>query len=264
MDKKISSIIFSGIVFTSPLSAEFYVKAGTGISVPLKTTIHAPSAEWDPSPQGYDGYLGSKFLLSAGIGYDFPWMFSVEATASYRFNYRYRKFQTSTIINTPGFLGDKVRRFDLDIGTFMVNAYFSGRGVSCLNWNFGCFPINIYPFIGFGIGGNQHILYNFRSVGLSAVTESCNGFDPSLNLSFGSENPYTERFNFAFQAFLGLEAKFWDTWALSFGYRYFDAGTFKGPQYIRNQCGIASDIGRNVWKIDVSANEFFLEIKTFL
>jgi opacity protein-like surface antigen len=264
MDIKTYALIFFGCAIINTLPAEFYVKAGTGLTVPLKAIIHAPAAEWDPSPQGYDSHLGSKFMLSAGLGYDFPWMFSMDVTGTYRFNYHYNHFQTAVDEGTPGFLGNKTRTFDLDIGTFMVNAYFSGRGVPCMNWNFGIFSINIYPFLGFGVGGNQLTISNFRSISLPSVRGLCSTNTPSLDPSFGSENQYTERFNFAYQLFIGLEAKFCDAWALSCGYRWFDAGRFKGPRYLRDQCGFAQDIGNNEWRINVSANEFFIELKAYL
>lgn len=240
-----------------PLFAAFYVKAATGISAPETARIHAPRIAWDSSPNGYNGNLNSEFLLGAALGYDFPYFFSMEAATYYRYHLHYRHFQLGNVHTGPEFLGNRTRLFDLDIATLLLNFYFSGRGVPCLNWNFGIFPINLYPFVGFGAGGNQDTIYNFRTVGLSPI-------DPYTFPSTSSESPYTQRYSFAFQLFFGLEAKFCDMWALSGGYRWFSVGRFRGPEYLRDALGVARDIGDNGWRIDISANEFFLELKAFL
>ncbi len=83
----------------------------------------------------------------------------------------------------------------------------------------------IYPIIGAGIGVSNLILTNFRTTGLPPS----GGSAPFA--SFSAENQYTLRKNFTYTALIGFEYAYKDCWAISTGYRWFDAGKFKGPAF---------------------------------
>lgn len=243
---------------------QFYLKASSGVSFSETAKINATPLEWDASPQGYNSRLGNTGIISAGIGYEFPCILALDVTVAYRPGYNYRKFQTTSASDTPGFLGEKTRQFDLDVYTAMFNVYLSGKGVEWLEWNWECIPVKIYPLVGAGIGYNQLNINNFRSVPTAVPVLDCQGHPFVEPGTFGSESPLTERFHFAYQIMAGVEARICDQWAISLGYRYFDAGRFNGPQYIRNPCGEAVNVKGNVWKIDFKANEIFFELKVYL
>ena len=82
--------------------------------------------------------------------------------------------------------------------------------------------------------------------------------------SFSSENQYTLRRNFTYTLLAGLEYSYDDAWALSTGYRWFNAGHFKGPRYQRVASGSAVDVGCNAWNMRFRANEWFIEFKIFI
>ncbi len=240
--------------------AHFYLKIGSGASFANRAKIHAPSAEWDPAIQGYNGDLGTRPIINGGLGYEFCRTLAADILFSYRPNFKYKKFQV--VIpnsNTPGLTGNKTRRFNLDVSSFMGTLYLSGHGFDPLCWNLGCIPGMIYPIIGGGIGISQMKIFNFRSTGLPSVDPAS---DPSP--SFISDNAYTIRYRFTYQVLAGFEYRYHDRWAISAGYRWFDVRKFKGPRYIRNNVGNAVDVGHNEWRINFSANELFLELKIFL
>ncbi len=232
-----------------------YLKLNTGASFARKAKISAPPASWDPSPQGYNGRLKTRPIIGAGIGCDFNSLFSADITASFRPDYRYRKFQTSTSISTPAFVGTKIRKFDLDATSLMGSLYLSGRGMSFLSWDITS-SSELYPFFGGGIGASRLKIYNFRSTNLTSLI-------PPFP-AFASENQYTIRYCFTYQLQTGLEYRYHEKWALSTGYRWFDSMRFKGPRYFRDSIGQSFDVGKDEWRIKFRAHELFLELKIFL
>lgn len=240
--------------------AHFYLKIGSGASFSGKTTIHAPSAAWDPAVQGYNGHLGARPIINGGLGYEFCRMVAADILFSYRPDFKYKKFQTVLSgSSTPGQTGNKTRRFNLDVSSFMGTIYLSGQGFTPLCWRLGSVPGTVYPLIGGGIGISQMKIFNFRSTGLPTVSADTAPFP-----SFISDNAYTVRYRFSYQILAGFEYRYQDRWALAAGYRWFDVKQFKGPRYIRDTTGDAIDIGHNEWRINFSANELFLELKILL
>jgi opacity protein-like surface antigen len=236
-----------------------YLKIGSGASFSTKTDIHAPSAVWDLAVQGYDSHLGTRPIITGGIGYEFCPLVAADILFSYRPNFTYKKFQTAiNTNNTPGFLGDKTRRFNLDIASLMGTAYLNGRGIRYLCWDLGTQAKygEIYPTIGGGVGMSRITIYNFRSTGLPPIV--------STLPSFASTNEYTVRYKFTYQLLGGFEYRYHNRWAISAGYRWFDVAKFKGPRYAREADGDAFDVGHNEWRIDFSANELFVELKVFI
>ncbi len=232
----------------------FYVKIGSGASFAQKAHVYAPPAVWDPALQGYNSGLGTAPIILGGLGWDSPFV-AADITAAYRPNFKYKKFQTPSTGGTPGQLGEKTRRFDLDISSIMLSTYFNGRGIRALNWKTGGYS-SVYPFIGGGIGVSQLTVSNFRSTGLPSIVEPL--------ASFGSENQYNKSYSFTYQLMTGLEYRYRDVCALSVGYRWFSINKFNGPEYIRTSTGDAFDAKNNTWRINFSANEALIEFKVFL
>ena len=252
-------VLFSGLAHADQVEEKvkeqgFYIKLGSGASFARKAHISASPAVWDPAVQGYNGSLGTRPIVLGGVGYDSPFV-STDITASYRPNFKYSKFQTPSGSSTPGAIGQKTRRFNLDVSSLMLNLYLNGRGFSALNWKVGK-ASSIFPFVGGGVGISQMKIFNFRSTGLPPV-------DPPQP-AFASENENTIRYRFTYQVMGGLEYRYRDVCALSFGYRWFDVSRFKGPRYIRDENGNAVDVQNNSWKIKFAANEAVVEFKIFL
>jgi len=236
-----------------------YLKIGSGASFARRAHIHASSAVWDPAVQGYNSDLGTRPIIEGGIGYEFCPLVAADILFSYRPNFKYKKFQTGINIgNVPNFLGDKTRRFNLDLSSLMGTIYLNGRGIRPLCWHLGTKAKygEIYPTIGGGVGVTQVKIFNFRSTGLPPLSDGLK--------SFASENEYAIQYEFTYQVLGGFEYRFHNRWALSTGYRWFDVHKFKGPRYIRVANGDTFDAGHNEWRIKFSANELFVQLKVFL
>jgi opacity protein-like surface antigen len=232
----------------------FYIKIGSGASFATTAHVSASSATWDPALEGYNSKLGTVPIFLTGLGYDSPYV-SGDITASYRPDYSYSKFQTPTTNDTPGQLGEKTRRFDLDVTSLMFSLYLNGRGFDALNWGVG--DGSVFPFLGAGVGVSQMKVYNFRSTGLPPLA----GLEPLA--SFSSENEYSKDYRFTYQLMAGLEYRFKDVFSFSLGYRWFDPSRFDGPSYMRTDEGDAFQ-ATSPWKISFGANEVFLEFKVLL
>ncbi len=221
MRKLIMVMLLCGSIYESPIQGVesreevkgqgFYLKIGSGASFSTKADIETSPAVWDPAIQGYDSSLGTAPIVLAGLGYDSPFV-SADIATSYRPNFTYRKFQTPTPGNTTGWaLGQKTRKFDLDVTSLMFTLYFNGRGFNCLNWKMGK-SSSIYPIVGGGVGASQLKIFNFRSTGLPSVV--------ATYASFASENQYTIKYEFTYQLMGGFEYRYRDLFAVSTGYRF--------------------------------------------
>lgn len=239
-------------------SDSFYLKVGTGVSFAQKAHVNAPDALWDPANQGYNSRLGERPILAFGLGFQ-PYCssFSADLTYSFRPQYKYRKFQTTVAgSTTTGNLGAKTREMDLDVSSIMLSGYWSGKGHDWLTWRLGHSKSTFCPFLGFGVGVSRITIYNFRSTGLPAPSPA-----EIAAPSFGSSNEYTVRTSFTYQLMGGLEYNYCDLWTLSLGYRWFDAGRYKGPSFIRTPLGTAADSSGNEWRSHFRAQEVLLELK---
>ncbi len=234
-----------------PQDYSFYIKVGTGISFSESADIDAPTAAWSPALQGYDSNLGDCAIAGLSIGCEIFDIVNLEAGVSHRSTFEYRKFQTSEEGD-----GSYKREFDLRVTPILFSAYFLGRNVPCCNWDLFCG--NIYPTIGVGVGVSYLEITNFRTTGLPPTGNSA-----PYN-SFLAENQYTLRNNFTYTVQAGLEYRFCDSWALSTGYRWFDAGRFKGPRYLRVNPGAAVDVNGDEWKMHFRSNEWFVEFKLYI
>lgn len=234
-----------------PQDYSFYLKVGSGISCSEPAHVSASSPPWNLAVQGYNSGLGNCAIADLGIGCELMHLVDVEVSVSARSTFKYRKVQTSV---DGG--GSYKREFDLDVVPVLFSVNLLGRDISCLNWEIACGKI--YPMIGAGVGVSHLFITNFRTTGLPPSGAS----DPFP--SFASENQYTLRKNFTYTALIGLEYNYNDCWAITTGYRWFDAGKFKGPRYLRVAPGDAVDVAGDEWRMRFRSNEWFIELKIFL
>lgn len=234
-----------------PQDYSFYIKVGSGISFSESANVTAPPPTWNPAVQGYNSKLGNRAIADLGIGCELMHLVDLEVSVSHRAAFKYRKFQT------PVGGGDSyTREFDLDVTPILFSVNLLGRDVACLNWDIACGKI--YPTIGAGVGVSNLSITNFRTTGLPPSGDS----DPFA--SFSAENQHTQRKNFTYTTLVGLEYNYNDCWVIATGYRWFDAGKFKGPRFQRVATGAAVDIAGEEWKMRFRSNEWFVEFKIFL
>lgn len=234
-----------------PRNYAFYLNVGSGISCSGSADVTAPSPTWNQAIQGYNSSLGNQAIASLAIGCEFMRALDLELSLSARGTFKYRKFQTSL---TDG--QSYKREFDLDVVPILFNINLLGRNFSCLNWGIGCG--RLYPVLGAGVGVSNLFITNFRTTGLAPTGASY------PYPSFSSENQYTHRQNFTYTVLLGVEYNCNDVWAISTGYRWFDAGKFKGSRYQRVNTGAAVDVRGNEWKMRFRANEWYVQLKIFI
>lgn len=234
-----------------PEDCSFYLKVGSGISFAESAHVNAPSPTWNQAMQGYNAKWGNRAIADFGIGCTFLDWVDADVTVSGRTAFKYRKFQT------PVSGGDSYQReCDLSVIPILFSVNLLGRHFSCLNWDIGCG--NLYPTLGAGIGISNLLITNFRTTGLPPSGAS----DPFA--SFSAENQHTLRQNFTYTIRVGLEYTFNNCWTLATGYRWLDAGQFRGPRYLRVSSGAAVDVADEAWKMRFRSNEWFIELKITL
>lgn len=260
MKRILASLSFLAITFSGTVDAKcccqpedysFYIKVGSGVSFSESANVFAPPLTWNPAVQGYNSKLGNRPIADLGVGLEFMHLVDLEVSISNRSTFKYRKFQTPI---TGG--GSYTREFDLDVRPTLFSVNLLGRDISCLNWDIACGKI--YPMIGAGIGVSSLVITNFRTTGLPPT----GGSAPFL--SFSAENQHTLRKNFTYTALFGFEYNFKDRFAISTGYRWLDAGKFKGPRFQRVSTGSAVDIAGEEWRMRFRSNEWFIEFKIFM
>jgi len=234
-----------------PEDYSFYIKVGSGISFSESANVTAPFLTWNPAIQGYHSKLGNRAIADLSLGCEIKHLVDLELGVSTRSTFKYRKFQT-TLDETASYR----REFDLDVVPILFSVNLLGREVPCLNWDFGCGTI--YPLLGVGVGVSNLFITNFRTTGLPPSGASF-PFE-----SFSAENQYTLRKNFTYTVLFGFEYNYQERMAISTGYRWFDAGRFKGPRFLRVGTGGAVDVAGQEWKMRFRAHEWFVELKIFL
>lgn len=234
-----------------PRDYSFYIKANSGISFSESANICAPNPPWNPAVQGYNAKLGKAPIAGFSIGCELSHKIDLEVGIYNRSIFKYRKCQTPL---TGG--QSYTRKFDLDVTSILFSANLLGKSIRCLNRNILCGTI--YPLIGLGLGASNLLITNYRTTGLAPTGDS------SPYASFSAENQYTLRRNFTYTILAGLEYNCNDSWAIATGYRWFNAGHFKGPRYQRVANGSAVDVACDAWKMRFRANEWFVEFKIFI
>lgn len=229
----------------------FYIKVCSGVSCSQAANISAPNPPWNPAIQGYNARLGNSPIAGVSIGYELKHALDLEFNLSNRSTFKYRKCQTPA----PG-SASYTRKFDLNITSILFSVYLLGRGLCDLHWDVCCGKI--YPIVGAGLGVSNLLITNYRTTGLAPT----GGSTPYA--SFSAENQYTLRKHVTYTVFLGIEYNRCDRWAMGTGYRWFDAGHFKGPRYQRVANGSAVDVACDAWKIAFKAHEWFVEFKIYI
>lgn len=244
--------IFSAIAYCNePDDYSFYIKFGSGVSCSELANVIAPSSPWAAAVQGYDSKLGNCAIAALSVGCEFLHILDVEVSVANRSTFEYRQFQTPTAGGAS-----YTREFDLSVTPILFSVNLLGRGIPHCNYDFG--DGKIYPMIGVGIGMSNLLITNFRTIGLPATGDS------SPYQSFSSENQYTLRKNFTYTLLAGVEYSHTDRWAIGTGYRWFNAGNFDGPEYLRVTSGSAVDVADDAWQMRFRAQEWFLEFKIFI
>lgn len=236
-------------------SQQAYFKISPGVSFPLKPNIQALPPTWDDVIEGYNSSLGTRPNIGIGAGYEMCSWGAAEVNLTYRGAFNYNKFQRPTpgaVFNT---LPDKERRFRMEALTLMGSFFVTGRDFSCLTWN--CGSASVYPIVGFGLGTSRIPIWDFRATCLPSNEDS------GPYNTFSSENQYSLRWKFTYQVSGGIEYRSCDNWAIGVNYRWFDAGRLGGPRYFRSNSGQSFDVGCDVWKISLKANELVFDLKTF-
>ncbi len=234
-----------------PQDYSFYIKVGSGISFPEPANVFAPYPPWNPAIQGYDSKLGNRSIASLSVGCELLDVVDLEVNISNRSTFKYRKFQIPT---TGG--GSYTRKFDLNVTSILFCANLLGREIPSCNWDIDCGKI--YPLIGAGLGISNLLITNFRTTGLPSTGDS------APYPSFSAENQYTLRKKFTYTLLAGFEYSHNTYWAIGTGYRWFNAGHFKGPRYQRVASGSAVDVADATWKMRFRSHEWFIEFKIFI
>lgn len=230
-----------------------FISVGGGYSWSIHSDICATTSYWDASPQGYDDDIGNSPIYTFGVGYHTNTIFSFLFETSYRPSYEYSRYQTSTITDTPGFIGNKTRYFKVSCTTFTFNGFLNKQGNYC-NWTFrNCFTIA--PYVGGGLGVSYNTLYDFHSVLPHVSGQGYTEVRSIMN--------YRQNTSFAGQAMIGLTTKINQRLSLDFGYRWFYGGYFKTNNYITNVNPGTPTIPPSLappWKGKVRANELYVNL----
>lgn len=172
---------------------------------------------WDHAPEGWNHRLDNTFIYGAFFGYNFSRLISLELAYNYRPSFKYAKFQTAP----PGSsIGDRVRHFDLENRTLMLNSIFHLSAFSEGMQNFQE-KTGVEPFINLGAGLASNKVGNFYGEGV--------GIKPGVIFSkMGDKTTYS----FAAQAGAGINMMFTHNWAMKVGYRFLYGGNFKTQNYV--------------------------------
>lgn len=230
----------------------FYTKISSGISCSQAACVSAVSSVWNKANQGYNATLGNCPIASFAIGCELSHIADLEFAISHRAIFKYRKCQTS--VSCPG---SYTRELDLSVTPILFSVNILGRGIPCMHKDVGSCG-KIYPLLGAGVGSSDLLITNYRTTGLAATGDS------SPYLSFTAENQYELSKKFTYTALVGFEYSHENRWAIGTGYRWFDAGCFKGPEYLRSANGAAVDVACDAWNMRFRANEWFIEFKIFI
>lgn len=237
--------------YGQPADYPFYIKVGSGVSCAQSAHVCAPYPPWTPAIEGYNAPLGHCPIASLSIGCELFQTMDLEFSIANRSTFKYRKCQTPTA-GGPSYK----RKFDLNVTSILGCVNLLGHRVPRLHWDIGCGTL--YPLVGAGLGMSNLLITNYRTTGLPPSGDS------APYASFSAENQYTLRKNFTYTLLAGFEYKHNACWAIGTGYRWFDAGHFKGPRYQRVASGAAVDVACDAWKMRFRADEWFIEFKIFV
>ena len=229
----------------------FYINVNTGVSSADSAHVVACCPPWSQATQGYNARLGKCPIAGFSVGCEWMHVVDFEVGIFNRSLFKYRKCQSSAIGN-----GSYTRKFDLDVTSILFSANFLGRSFACFSREVYCGKL--YPIIGAGIGASNLLITNYRTTGLPPTGDS------APYASFSAENEHTLRRHVTYTFLVGLEYSCGDRWAIGTGYRWFNAGHFKGPRYQRVASGAAVDVASAQWKMRLRADEWFIALKIFI
>ncbi len=262
--KKVMTLVASMFVLSMPLAANWccepqvtpYVKIVSGVTFPCSPNVSALPPAWDSAIEGYNSDFDTRPILGGAIGAEVGAYGALDLSLAYRGQFNYEKFQTPGSGASIDPLGvPRTRRFNLDATSLLCSVYLYGRCFECLTWQ--CGSGVFYPVVGVGVGTSRIVIWDFRTTGLPPLPGN------ETLLAFSGDNQYSVRWRFTYQASAGFEYRHCDSWALGFGYRWFDAGRFSGPRYFRDKFGGSFDAGNNVWKMSLRSNELYVDLKLF-
>lgn len=236
----------------------WYVLLGTGYAWSRDAGIDNPSfPQWDSAVQGYDSDLGNSAFTSFGVGKQFWNYFNFDATYTYYANdFDYQKYQTNTdstqIVN-------RTRYFELTNQSILFNlTLHSGPDLYALKLN----PVSIYPFASVGIGASFNRVSDFHTVLYVQETPAPTSPNFTADTSIGTSDTTTA--SFAWQGSVGLSVQPTNGYMVfDIGYRYYDGGTFNGPDEIiaNNPVAQGAVIPVTAWDGTLTTNQVFLNVR---
>lgn len=225
-----------------------FLYVGGGYAWSRKASLEVDPAFWESSPQGYDGDLGNSEFYTLGAGYHFNPLFSMMLEATYRPSFEYKRFQTSTAVATPGFLGTKTRHFRFDNWAVLVDAFLNKQGDYWqIGGKCGCFA----PFVGAGVGISYNTVKDFHSV---LPRDPITTFMPVRSIM-----PDFTKISWAGQLMAGFVSRVTPFMTFEIGYRRFFGGRFWSNRYFDDvPSGLTSSIIIPAWRGTFQANELFV------
>lgn len=235
-----------------------FFKLVSGVAFSQNANISADPIFWDPAVEGYNSRLGTGGMIGAGFGYAFNNWFSGGVTLLHQTGFKYDKFQTAIPgAGTVGALPDKTRHFKLASTSVMFDGRLHGKGLG-FSHTLHAGRDYIAPFLGGGLGFTYHKMSNFySSLAPTALTT------PSPSAASMAPDATTST-TFTYQLEAGVEYHYDNTWRMSAGYRWFDAGEFSGPKTIIIGTGLPGNplVGAIAppWKGTLRAHQLFAEV----
>lgn len=238
---------------STPEENPWYGYVNTGYAWGLKPGIVNPEPSfWFGSENGYDKRLTDASFFGLGFGRT-VWSFC-EFDVSYTVYqaFHYQLFQVDDTGKSPYNGSKRTRFFDLESQSCM----FSGRLFLPREYRL-CFSgVEFGLFGGMGIGVGINRMINFHT----------NGFNVDANLGTKTDigRPRTT-VSFAWQGEIGVT--FQPTISrlrFDLGFRYFDGGTFKGPNQVTQNTPVGKGAYGKVvtpWKGDLKTYQLTLALR---
>lgn len=222
---------------------------GSGYAWSSKAGISNPDPSfWDASNSGYDDELGSQPFYMFGLSRQVHPYIDINANYTVYNTFQYQKHQEGTPTGTGPTGSHRNRFFQLDNRGLLFNALLHPQQ-NWLSWN----HFTLTPFVGGGIGVGFNTVKNFYTVGYNASSGTGN----TTSIGTGP----TEKTSFAWDVMAGFTVGLGNNpFSVSFGYRYYDGGEFKGPSSVTlNTSGSAGTIynGAAAWTGHLKTNQFF-------
>jgi hypothetical protein len=239
----------------------WFLELGTGASFSNSASINYQPQynRWNIPTTTYNSSLGTVPIYMAGIGYTVSPLLKVDASYSFRGQYKYAKhldYLSTSVINP---LGPNTRYFDLSSNSLMFSGTLYAKGLentypelaNKLVRDMGPYGY-IQPIIGGGIGVSYNTVTNFHTI----------MDDGNYNTSALQDTTIAA---FAWQLNAGIDWQVTERFSFDVGYRYFNAGRFNSGDALLTRVSAA---GVNLvpnwipnWNATLSANEVYFTAK---